>query len=34
MRLRAHTGNIAVSLVLASSFAVAVMVALSTLTPR
>ena len=34
MRLRAHGGNLAISLVLASSFIVAVTVALSTLTPR
>jgi hypothetical protein len=34
MRLRAHGGNLAISFVLASSFIVAVTVALSILTPR
>ena len=34
MRLRAHGGNIALSLVLASSFLVAVMVALQTMATR
>lgn len=34
MRLRAHGGNIAISVILASSFIVAVTVALSTLAPR
>jgi hypothetical protein len=34
MRLRAHGGNIAISLVLATSFYVAVMVAMLTMAPR
>jgi hypothetical protein len=34
MRLGAHGGTFAISLVLASSFILAVMVALSALTPR
>jgi len=34
MRLRAHDGNVALSLVLATSFFFAVMVALQTMAPR